>query len=388
MAEKLARSEANLRILVENAKDSILSVDRNYKILVMNHTFYNSIKNLYGLDIKAGTNILKEFSSESKDYWKEIYDETFLGKSIHKELEIKTQEGLLYYYEILTYPIFSNFPSSNRKSLENEFPRTFEIKNVPLPFGEETVSGATVYIRDITERKIHEQKAINRIKSKDRLLAAVAHDLKNPISGILSLTELMKDQETNQKNIELLNRMLRAGSKSLHIIQELLQIAEMENENYRLKLEKTNLNYLIETLIKQNATEAEKNKIKLYTNLGDDPIHVQLESIKFQRVLENLISNSLKFTKEGGEILIRSFTKNKKAIIEVEDSGIGIPEGLQPVIFEQFTRAKRQGLKGEETTGLGMSIVKVIVELHKGKIRMESQEGVGTKFVIELPLEP
>ncbi|RHX88145.1 hypothetical protein DLM78_04105 [Leptospira stimsonii] len=388
MAEKLARSEANLRILVENAKDSILSVDRNYKILVMNHTFYNSIKNLYGLDLKAGTNILEEFSSESKDYWKEIYDETFLGKSIHKELEIKTQEGLLYYYEILTYPILSHVTSFNRKSLDNEFSRTFEIKKISLPFGEETVSGATVYIRDITERKIHEQKTINRIKSKDRLLAAVAHDLKNPISGILSLTELMKDQETNQKNIELLNMMLRAGSKSLHIIQELLQIAEMENENYRLKLEKTNLNHLIETLIKQNETEAEKNKIKLYTNLGDDPIHVQLESIKFQRVLENLISNSLKFTKEGGEIRIRSFTKNKKAIIEVEDSGIGIPEGLQPVIFEQFTRAKRQGLKGEETTGLGMSIVKVIVELHKGKIRMESQEGVGTKFVIELPLDP
>ncbi|PJZ52184.1 hypothetical protein CH380_16075 [Leptospira adleri] len=388
MAEMLSRSEANLRILIENTKDSILSVDRNYRILVMNQTFYDSIKNRYDLDLKAGENIIEQFGVEVHDYWKQIYDETFSGNSVLKELEVNWPNGVSNHYEILTYPILSNAAFSNRRISKNETPRTAEFLNEELPFEKETVFGATVYIRDITERKIHEQKTINRIKSKDRLLAAAAHDLKNPISGILNLTEMMKDQATDQNNIELLNMMLRAGSKSLNIIQELLQIAEMESENYRLKLETINLNHLIETLIRQNTTEAEKNKIKLYANLGTNPIHVQVESLKFQRVLENLISNSLKFTEEGGEITIRSSAKRKKAIIEVEDSGIGIPEGLQPMIFEQFTRAKRQGLKGEETTGLGMSIAKVIVELHKGKIGMESKEGVGTKFVIELPLNP
>ncbi|WP_332460791.1 PAS domain-containing sensor histidine kinase [Leptospira ainazelensis] len=372
---------------MENTQDSILSIDKDYKILVMNQSFQNSIQNLYGIDLKVGANIVEQFDPEMSKYWKEIYDETFKGNSIRRELEVKFDNKTSVYYEILTYPILSHFQSANRKFQKDEGPRTSDSIYDGRSFQEEIVSGATVYIRDITERKIYEQKTIDSIKSKDRLLAAVAHDLKNPISGILSLTEFMKDQTTDQNNIELLNMMLRAGSKSLNIIQELLQIAEMENEHYRLKLEKANLNHLVEALIKQNVNEAEKNGIKLYANLGTDPIHVQIEIPKFQRVLENLISNSLKFTKEGGEILIRSFAENKKAVLEVEDSGIGIPLGLQPILFEQFTRAKRQGLKGEETTGLGMSIVKVIVELHKGKIRMESQEGVGTKFIIELPLD-
>ncbi|AOP36150.1 two-component sensor histidine kinase [Leptospira tipperaryensis] len=372
---------------MENTQDSILSVDRNYRIIVMNHSFHNSIKNGYGIDLKPGMSLVEHFGSEMHNYWKQVYDETFSGSSLQKELEIKTENGSSSYYEILTYPILSHFISANRKPQKKETSHISDTVDDEDLLKEDTVFGATVYIRDITERKLNEQKTLDSIKSKDRLLAAVAHDLKNPISGILSLTELMKDQTTDQNNIKLLNMMLRAGSKSLNIIQELLQIAEMENENYRLKLEKANLNHLIENLIKQNIAEAEKNKIKLYANLGTDPIHVQIELPKFQRVLENLISNSLKFTKEGGKILIRSYAENKNAIIEVEDSGIGIPASFQSVIFEQFTRAKRQGLKGEEATGLGMSIVKVIVELHKGKIRLESQEGIGTKFIIELPLD-
>ncbi|WP_332476853.1 sensor histidine kinase [Leptospira ainlahdjerensis] len=372
---------------MENTEDSILSIDREYKILVINRSFQKLIHQLYDIDLKAGENIVEQFDSEMSKYWKDIYKETFSGKSIRRELEIKIENETSNHYEILTYPILSDSVSSNLRFQKEEIPRISDVMFDGHSFREGTVSGATVYIRDITERKIYEQKTINSIKTKDRLLAAVAHDLKNPISGILSLTEFIKDQTTDQNNIELLNMMLRAGSKSLNIIQELLQIAEMGNESYRLKLEKANLNHLVEALVKQNVTEAEKNGIKLYTNLGTDPIPVQIELLKFQRVLENLISNSLKFTKEGGEILIRSYVENNNAIIEVEDSGIGIPIGLQPLIFEQFTRAKRQGLKGEETTGLGMSIVKVIVELHKGKIRMESQEGVGTKFIIELPLD-
>lgn len=74
-------------------------------------------------------------------------------------------------------------------------------------------------------------------------------------------------------------------------------------------------------------------------------------------------------------------------MIIVKDTGIGIPYGLQSSIFDQFTKARRQGLKGEETTGLGMFIVKVIVELHKGKISLESEEGLGTKFIVEIPLD-
>ncbi|TGL66733.1 PAS domain S-box protein [Leptospira kmetyi] len=387
LSEKLEKSEENLRALIENTQDSIWSVDKSYKILTMNHLFHEAIFNIYKIDLKIGSNILEQFEADISSTWKEIYDSTFAGNSIRKEWEIPNQNGTSNYYEILTSPIYSF-----TENMQIPFPKDrsfFLSENLydQKSKNEQSISGATIYIRDITERKLYEQKSIGVIKSKDRLLAAVAHDLKNPISGILSLTELLKEQASDPNNVELLNMMSQAANKSLNIIQDLLQIAEMENESYKLKFEKTNLNHLIQSLVKQNLPEAESKKIKLYARMETDPIPVQVELLKFQRVLENLISNSLKFTKEGGEISIHSYSQNKKAIIIVEDTGIGIPFGLQSAIFDQFTRAKRQGLKGEQTTGLGMSIVKVIVELHKGKISLESEEGIGTKFIIEIPLD-
>ncbi|RHX81388.1 hypothetical protein DLM77_04635 [Leptospira yasudae] len=363
ISAKLEKSEENLRALIENTQDSIWSVDRNYRIITMNRIFHEAIFSIYKINLKIGSNILEEFDSNMSKIWKDIYDQTFEGNSIKREWEISNEDGTCNYYEIITCPIHGL--SENKR----------------------TISGATIYIRDITERKNYENKTTKIIKGKDRLLAAVAHDLKNPISGIISLTELLKEQTNNPNNAELLGMMSQAANKTLNIIQDLLQIAEMENENYKLKTEKANLNHLIQTLVKQNLPDAENKKIKLHAKMGTDPIPVQIELLKFQRVLENLISNSLKFTKEGGEILIHSYSQDKKAMIIVEDTGIGIPLGLQSAIFDQFTRAKRQGLKGEQTTGLGMSIVKVIVELHKGKISLESEEGIGTKFIIEIPLD-
>lgn len=371
---------------MENTQDAILSVDKDYKILIMNHLFQEFIFNIYKIHLKIGNYALERFRLDTSATWKDIYDSTFDGIPVRKEWKISNQEGNSNYYEILTSPIYSSTENTRISYPKDQASFSGTLCNEESK-SEREILGATLYIRDITEKKLLEQKTGSLIKSKNRLLTTVMHDLKNPINGILGLIELLKEQTDNQNRTELLNMMFRAADKSLNIIQDLLQIAEMENENFKLKTEKTNLNYLIESLVKQNYPEAQNKKIKLYTIQEIDPLPVKIELLKFQRVLENLISNSLKFTKEGGEILIHSYAQNKKAMMIVKDTGIGIPYGLQPSIFDQFTKARRQGLKGEETTGLGMFIVKVIVELHKGKISLESKEGLGTKFIVEIPLD-
>ncbi|WP_078125046.1 PAS domain-containing sensor histidine kinase [Leptospira alexanderi] len=371
---------------MENTQNAILSVDKNYRILTTNRLFQEFIFNIYKIDLKIGNNALEQFGFDTSATWKDIYDSTFDGVPVRKEWEIPNQEGNSSYYEILTSPIYSSTENTRISYPKDQA----SLSDILCDEGSKNVGeilGATLYIRDITEKKVLEQKTANLIKNKNRLLTTVVHDLKNPINGILSLIELLKEQTDNQNSTGLLNMISRAANKSLNIVQDLLQIAEMENENFKLKTEKTNLNYLIESLVKQNCPEAENKKIKLHTRQEINPLPVKIELLKFQRVLENLISNSLKFTKEGGEILIHSYTQNNKAMMIVKDTGIGIPYGLQSSIFDQFTKARRQGLKGEETTGLGMFIVKVIVELHKGKITLESEEGLGTKFIVEIPLD-
>jgi two-component system sensor histidine kinase VicK len=102
-------------------------------------------------------------------------------------------------------------------------------------------------------------------------------------------------------------------------------------------------------------------------------------------VLENLISNAVKFTQPTGQVSIILKKKGKNTLLQIKDTGIGIPESLQATIFQKFTKAGRNGTAGEPTTGLGLYIVKQIIEKHQGTIQVESQENVGTTFIIELP---
>jgi two-component system sensor histidine kinase VicK len=103
------------------------------------------------------------------------------------------------------------------------------------------------------------------------------------------------------------------------------------------------------------------------------------------QVINNLISNAIKFTPDGGRIELAVAQEPGRVLISVADDGIGIPEALQPVLFERFTPARRSGLRGEKTTGLGMSIIKTIVGLHEGRIICQSTENEGSTFTIELP---
>jgi two-component system sensor histidine kinase VicK len=114
-------------------------------------------------------------------------------------------------------------------------------------------------------------------------------------------------------------------------------------------------------------------------------VFVQVDQTKFMQALVNLVSNANKFTHTNGHIRVTVQEKAGSITLSVSDDGIGIPKDLQPHLFERFTKARRPGLKGEETVGLGLSIVKRIVELHGGKIWAESEENKGSTFFIELP---
>jgi two-component system, OmpR family, sensor histidine kinase VicK len=126
-------------------------------------------------------------------------------------------------------------------------------------------------------------------------------------------------------------------------------------------------------------------KSHLQLNLPKQPVYAQLNAEKFQRVIDNLISNAAKFSKEGDTITINLRSTAQQVKVEVQDQGVGIPAALLPQVFDRFSKAGRKGLKGEQSTGLGLSISKQIVEKHQGHIKVQSQEGKGTTFVITLP---
>lgn len=223
--------------------------------------------------------------------------------------------------------------------------------------------------------------------SKDRVLAVIAHDLRNPLAAIISARRVLARHlsESQGQAAQMLQVIEQACFHGSQLLDELLEAAELE-ELGSLPLEPLNLCAFVRHVFQEFEPRAATRQVTGQLALDTEHAIVPINPPKLQRVLENLLNNALKFTPAGGEIRLRVSTGEKQAWLWVEDTGIGIPQALQAVLFDKYSAARRQGLDGEKSNGLGMFIVKEIVELHGGHIAVESAEGQGTRFRIELPL--
>ncbi|WP_181306604.1 HAMP domain-containing sensor histidine kinase [Rufibacter sp. XAAS-G3-1] len=254
-------------------------------------------------------------------------------------------------------------------------------------------NGATLgytIVENIKERKVLEQNLQKLYEAQETILHMVAHDLKNPINNISLLTDYLKENleksqelvvEEKKENLTFIGLISETCKKAFAIIKDLLFIGDM---NPNVRFEKTELNTFLQTELAALGVEAKKKGVEVDSVHPGLPVYAHINPEKFSRVLENLLSNAVKFTKPGGKVTISLTEQGNKALLHVKDNGIGIPEKLKATVFDKFTNANRQGTEGESTTGLGLFIVKQIVDLHHGKIWMESQENEGTSFFIEL----
>jgi len=240
---------------------------------------------------------------------------------------------------------------------------------------------------NITKLKNHEERLERLNHEKDRILYAVAHDLKNPLLNFKALLNLIKSGAVSKKEEEEVFRMMtRDCDHSTNLIAELLEIGRLEDDKFVLTKTATDLHEFLEKSLEQFEQKASNNNIKFTRSFDGHIKSININEKEFVRVVYNLISNAIKFTPAGGEIKLTTKAVNKnKVSIEISDTGVGISEELLPIIFDKFSKAARAGVGGEKSTGLGMWIVKHIVELHGGEISVKSREKEGTTFTIELP---
>ncbi len=217
---------------------------------------------------------------------------------------------------------------------------------------------------------------------KSQLLGTVAHDLRNPIAAVESIAMLMEMDDIDADTQENLNLIKASCTKARTIIEDLLESARNEN-TLEFKTQRTELNTFLLNTVESWKVQKSTNNLEVLSLVS--PAYVMINHEKFQRVLDNLIGNALKFSKERSKVEVVLTKKDDDIVIEIKDKGIGIPKDKISIIFNPFTKAGRTGLKGEQSTGLGLSIVKQIVEKHKGKIEAESEEGKGSTFRIVLP---
>ncbi len=243
-------------------------------------------------------------------------------------------------------------------------------------------------IQALRETEI-ELREINQ--KKDQLVRIVSHDIKNPLTGIVGLANLIKENPELPKDdvFKMLNAMEQSGKKLMDMVEKVL-----DNENHVKNDNKLNFNEglledLVEKVISVNKPKAMLKGIALNLVNKISVNKVLLEHTKIEIALNNLISNALKFTSSSGTVTLSVFSDTEKIVFKIQDNGIGIPKNLTSSIFGLDKTSKgvtNLGTDGEIGTGLGLDVVEKYVNIHNGKVWVESEEGVGTIFFIELPV--
>jgi signal transduction histidine kinase len=239
---------------------------------------------------------------------------------------------------------------------------------------------AVAWFRDITELKRKE-------RFQRELISTTTHDLKGPMGAIITGAELVSDLVENQKAKDILLRVQSAAHGVVNLIDEFLSARRLEEGSLILRPSKHNLKVLFEDPKSNFETIAHSRKIDLQFAISDSAT-VYVDKMGFQRVIGNLLSNAIKFTPSGGSVKVSATIRDSDGylLVQVSDSGSGIEAGELKRIFERYSRLEQhQEYAG---TGLGLFVVKSIVEAHGGFMQVESAVGVGTTFLVSFPADP
>ena len=295
---------------------------------------------------------------------------------VENQLVREDWKGKHYYEAIKSLPFISIVGRAfGKDSLSEEFQyleRFYRV--VSKRIGEVLVCE----VSDVSPVRKYEQ-------SKREFVDNASHELKTPISVLRGIVETLLEEEEDQRKRRFLEKALRRIEQMQNLVEDLLTLTKLESGRERLNLSEFKLRELVEEVYDSLEQEFVKREVS-FENLVSEDFKMFADRQKLFLLLRNLIDNAVKYNKRGGKVWVRAKKEGNKQILEVEDTGIGIPPEHVPFIFERFYRVDKGRSREMGGTGLGLSIVKHIVFLHGGEIRVHSKPGEGSRFSVIIPI--
>ncbi|WBW99033.1 sensor histidine kinase [Oceanirhabdus sp. W0125-5] len=376
--EKLRESEESYRQLVDFFPDAIC-VHKNGKIIFGNE----AILRLFGVKSE------EEYLGKSvMDFVKRDYHDI-----VNKRIEgVSTSGG--------TAPIMEEkFLRADGREID------VEVKNTSIQYkGEKAI---LVAVRDITERKRAEElqkkieinnKMLEEVRKYDKIktefFANISHELRTPLNiilGTVQILDMYKDKiidiEGDIKFEKRLNIMRQNSYRLIRLVSNLIDITKIDAGYYDISLQNHNIVHIVEEVTLSVADYIQDKGVTLTFDTEIEEKVMSCDPNKIERIILNLLSNSVKFTNTGDSIIVNIYDKGDNIIISVKDTGIGIPESKMKMIFERFAQVDKSLNRNREGSGIGLSIVKALVEMHGGSIILKSDYGIGSEFIINLPVK-
>ena len=366
---QIKNSEKKFRTLFEKTNDAIFIMD-NLKIVDCNPAT-EKIFNLSKADIIGKTPVelspLKQpDGSSSKEKASKLVERVYSGESqLFEWVNLKKDKP--FYVEVNL--------------------SMFQLDEKPL---------LIAVIRDITERKKFEEDLIiakekaedmNRLKSS--FLANMSHELRTPLVGILGYSEILSEEIKEPEHSKMVKDITNSGKRLLETLNSILDLSRIEANKFEITPTRFNLVDLVQEEVELYKRTAQVKNISLNVRMSRHELIVNSDKKIIQNTISHLINNAVKFTAEGGVTisLTTEDNRNEFVIIKVTDTGIGIPEDSQDLIFEEFRQASEGLSRKYEGSGLGLTITKKYITLLQGTINVKSKPGAGSEFSVKIPMD-
>jgi signal transduction histidine kinase len=314
----------------------------------------------------------------------------FSGEAYSKNFFYSIQIGIVF--EIFFFSVGLSYKmreSEREKRLaQNELIEQLkENEQLQLSYQKELEEKVKERTQELLDQKVILEKQRNKLQEinqeKNHIIGIVAHDLRNPLTSALSLAHLLKDDAKSKdpEQAECARVVVNSLDRMNTMIEKILDIRAIDSQQVNLDLEKFDIAIETENVLNLFEEKASKKSIQINKDLSN--VDVKLDKNYFFQIVENLVSNAIKFSPQGKEIYIRTYPENGKACLEVIDEGPGFTEDDKKKLFEKFQKLSAKPTGGESTTGLGLSIIKKFVEAMNGNIKLQSEMDKGACFIIK-----
>jgi PAS domain S-box-containing protein len=359
-AEKIRRQERELRSMADNTPDVLTRFDRQLR-----HVFVNSaIERITGRKVEeliGKTNRELGMPLHLCDQWDAAINHVFeRGSHSSLDFEWETPNDGVRHYSCRLVPEFNE------------------------QGGVESVLGVT---HDITHRKAFERELSEQARRKDEFLATLAHELRNPLAPIrtgLQVLKLAPDSAAAARTLPMMERQL---GQMVRLIDDLLDVSRITSGKIVLRRERITLQTVAASAVEASRPLIDAAGHSLMVDLPAEPVWLDADPTRMAQVISNLLSNSAKYTRAGGQIWLAARLAGGQVRITVTDNGMGIPEDMLSGVFDMFTQINRTLDRSEGGLGLGLSLVRTLVDLHGGSVRADSR-GIdqGSEFTVTLPV--
>lgn len=252
----------------------------------------------------------------------------------------------------------------------------------PIKKGQGEIVGFVVSFRDVTtEREID--------RAKTEFVSIASHQLRTPLTTINWYCEMILSKDSGKltnKQERYVNEVYKANKRMVILMNALLNVSRLEKGTFMIEPKSEDVTNVIRSAVNEFKTQIADKKIKFQAKYDSSIPHISVDANLLSMIVQNLLSNSIKYTTAGGRVNLSTNKKDGSIIISVADNGIGIPKNQHDRIFTKLFRSDNAKRVDPDGTGLGLYIVKTILENTGGKITFESAEGKGSKFMISLPL--